>query len=193
MISSIHLANSRQSRMFRSSLYTTIAQEIVFRMDFGTSFTLPTKPSSEDRLVEGKSEPAVSPGIGQGGLADTLKHHGRMAAAKLLQDRVVLEYEGVELIEFRLRRRRGVPVVNLGHLLLLLQHGLRVLDPTIVKDSCSGRRQQFARPALQVLSGGLELEAYRIAAGLHFAVVPDDPDRLVVEPRIGGPVVPDEV
>src|SRR5207245_1294931 len=193
MISSIHFADSRQSRTFRSSLHTTIAQEIAFRMYFATSFTLPTKPPSENRLVESKSKPAVSPGIAHGVPANALKHHGRMAAAKPLQDGIVLELECVLRIQLRFRGRRGIAVIDRGHLLLLGQHGLRILDPSVVKDAPTRRRQPLAWPALQVLPGSLEVEADRIAARLHFPVVPDDPDRLVVEPRIGGPVVPDEV
>src|SRR2546430_287767 len=79
------------------------------------------------------------------------------------------------------------------HTTIAQEMGFRILDPSVVKDAPTRRRQPLAWPALQVLPGSLQVEADRIAARLHFPVVPDDPDRLVVEPRIGGPVVPDEV
>src|SRR6266540_864992 len=114
---------------------------------------LSTKASLEYFAVEPPIEPAVAPWSEPLRRRHPGSHHHRMAAAKLLQDRIVLKPKGGELIQYRLRWRRGVPVINLGLLLLLDQHSLRVLDPPVVKDLRHRRDQPFARPALQILSG----------------------------------------
>ena len=51
----------------------------------------------------------------------------------------------------------------------------------------------FLRSTLEVLLRRLEMKPHGIAAGLHFAIVPDDPHGFVVEPGIGRPIVRDKV
>src|SRR3989304_6058228 len=65
--------------------------------------------------------------------------------------------------------------------------GCRILTP-----SCRPTRPP-ARPALKILPCGLEMKAHRVAAGFHLTVVPDNPHRLVIEPRVHGPVVADKM
>src|SRR5258708_3426095 len=91
--------------------------------------SLPPESTPQDGSVECRLQPPISPRPEPLRRRHPGSHHRRMAAAKLLQDRIVLKPKGGELIQFRLRGRRGIPVIDLGLLLLLDQHSLRVLDP----------------------------------------------------------------
>src|SRR5207244_13481944 len=77
-------------------------------------------------------------------------HHGGMASAKVLQNRIVFKGEGVLIVQSRFGAGRRITVVDLGLLLLLRQHNFRVLDPPIVKDPRARECKPLPRPALKI-------------------------------------------
>src|SRR5712692_9023785 len=101
--------------------------------------SLASESPPDDRPVERRSQPAIAPRVEGRILPDALTHHAGMAASKPLENLVILELERVLRIQFRFRGWRGVPVIDLGLLLLFGQHGLRVLDPPIMEDPPIGR------------------------------------------------------
>src|SRR5438128_687012 len=85
--------------MFRSSLHTTIVQEMVCRIrrsPFPCS-TLPPETTSEHLVVEPPVEPPIAPRCQPQRRRDPSPHHRGMGSTEFLQDVVVLELECVML------------------------------------------------------------------------------------------------
>jgi hypothetical protein len=62
-----------------------------------------------------------------------------------------------------------------------------------VKDKPSRWINPFLWPALEILLRRLQMKSDSMTAGLHFAVVSNDPHSFVVEPGFGRPIVRDIV
>src|SRR5262245_17396192 len=78
-------------------------------------------------------------------------HDGGMAVAKSLQDGVVIELERVTGQFFGGRGRQVRAVMHRRLFPFLLQHGLGILHPSVMKDSATRIRQPFFRTALEIL------------------------------------------
>jgi hypothetical protein len=172
MISSIHLAVSRHSSMFRSSLYVIITKEI-----------LALEAMRKDLLVKAGIEPTISPFSDSGRLGNTFFHDRWMLTSKFFKGFVIfiIEFFFTPIILLDI----GVIMIVIFQPSISLQHDSRIFPhPTVVIDVHSRVSPSFFRATLKIKFILDTAETAHISARLYPPIIPNHSNLSVVPPRI---------